>query len=226
MTYERLCRREMRCVARQDHNGPAPTDRPICDRCAEDLSRVLREFGGRDGLLVQLRLASLATLAGKGLTERTAGGAVEAPLLFDPHIDELANTVVTTVIEWAGYVALIAGVPMPPPGHHLAGRALDIAIATLRPRLSVLLALQRRGVSRNGEPAEMDGGDGALELFELHHRCRAALGRTLKVLYLPVPCPTCRVKALCRYDGHEGVRCGSCGAETELDDHEPVEESA
>lgn len=217
MTYERLCRRGERCAARHDYNGPAPTDRPICDRDTEELSRVLREF---EELLVQLHLMKLAALAGSGLAERVSGGAVEAPLLFDVNVDELANTVVGTVVEWATAVAQVAGAPVPPPGHHLAGRALRIAVGTLRPRLSVLLALQPRVVERAGEAFTMDGGAAAIEIFDLHHRCRAVLGRTRKIVHLPQPCPAdgCGVRALCRYDGHDEIRCNACGTEMTLDE--------
>lgn len=212
------CRRGEFCAARHQHGGkPAPADRPLCHRDEDELSRALREF---PELLVQLRVAARAALPGRGLTEPTAGGNVVPPLLFRADLDELAELLVRTTWEWAMAVAVQARIPVPPPGEHYAGRSLLQCVAVLRPRLSVLLALRDIAVYRDGEIVELDGGDAALELFSLHHRVRAVLGVTRKVVYLTEPCPRedCGVKALCRYDGHDGVRCASCGAEFELDD--------
>lgn len=223
MTIEQVCRRGTFCVDRHEWNGPAPAARPICDRDTDELHRVIREFLE---LLPHLRAAALAALPGRAPGGRTGGGEVEAPLPFRADLDELADLVVATVGEWAWHVAQVARIPGPPPGRHQPGRALTISAAILRPRLSVLLALQPIYVVRDGETVAMDGGDAALELFDLHHRVRAVLGRTNKVLHLPWPCRGCGVRALQRYDGHEQVVCGSCNAQTEMDDHDPIQESA
>lgn len=233
-TYEQRCRRGQFCAARFDWNGPAPAARPLCDRDTDELDRVLRELVE---LLPHVRAVALAALPGRASGDRTGGGSVEAPLPFRADLDELADLIGATVGEWASYVAVVARILGPPPGKHQAGRALQVAVAILRPHLSVLLALQPRAVRRLDETVAMDGGDAALELFALHHRTRAVLGRTNKVLHLPWPCPStvidedeseriCGVRALERYDGYEQVVCSSCGAQTTMDDHQPLEESA
>lgn len=223
-TYEQMCRRGQFCAARAEWNGrPAPAARPICDRDTDELDRVIRELVE---LLPHLRAAALAALPGKSADGKTGGGNVEAPLPFRADLDELAAQVVATVGEWASYVATVARIPGPPPGRHQPGRALTTSAGILRPRLSVLLALQPLYVLRDNEHVVMDGGDAALELFTLHHRVRAVLGRTNKVLHLPWACPSCKVRALQRYDGHEAIVCGSCGAQTVMDDHDLIEESA
>lgn len=222
-TYEQVCRRGQFCAARAEWNGPAPAARPICDRDTDELDRVIRELVE---LLPHLRAAALAALPGKSPDGKTGGGNVEAPLPFRADLDELAAQVVATVGEWASQVAAVARIPGPPPGRHQPGRALTASAAILRPRLSVLLALQAATVTRDGEAVAMDGGDAALELFTLHHRVRAVLGRTNKVLHLPWPCPACGVRGLERYDGYESIVCGSCGAQSVMDDHDQFQESA
>lgn len=211
------CRRGPRCSAKDPQGNPAPADRALCVRDEDELGRAIRDF---PRLLTDLRVAMLAALPGRGMSEPTAGGAVEAPLPFRADLDDLANNLVVTTVHWAGIVAAVAGADRPPPGAHLAGRALERAVKLLRGHLSVFLALQPVTVVRDGANVALDGGDAALELFQLHHRVRAVLGTTRKVVYLTNPCPSpgCGVKALCRFDDQDGLRCAACGAEHELDD--------
>lgn len=214
------CRRGPHCTARDVQGNPADAPRALCVRDEDELGRTLRAYPDD---LVQLRLAALAALPGTGLSEHTAGGAVEAPLPFRADLDELADLLVSTTVEWAWIIASVSGVPGPPPGRHYPGRALQHAVGILRPRMSVLMALQPWTVTRGGEPVDMDGGDAALELFDLHHRVKAVIGVTRKVLHLPNPCPVCGVRALCHFAGENGLRCGSCNAEPELDDVQGVQ---
>lgn len=217
---ERFCRRGPFCTARDGHGQPAVADRALCIRDEDELGRVLREMLET---LIQLRIAALAALPGHGLSERTAGGTTEPQLPFRADLDELANDLVGTAVEWATAVADVARCPAPPPGRHYAGNALAIAAQILYGRRSVFLALQPRTVQRGDESLVMDGGDAALELLWLHHRVGAVLGRTRKVLHLPEPCPACGVKlTLAHYAGSSDVRCSSCHAESRLDDIQGV----
>lgn len=210
------CRRGPHCAARDPHGYPASADRALCHRDEDELGRVLRDAPEN---LAQLRIAALAALPGRGLTERTAGGATEVPLPYRADLDELADDLVGTAVEWATAVAEVARCDPPPPGRHYPGNALALAAQILYGHRSVFLALQPRPVVRGDETLTYDGGDGALELFYLHDRVKVVLGRTRKVLHLPEPCPACGVKlVLCHYAHQTEVRCASCNAVFQLDD--------
>lgn len=224
-----LCRRGQFCADRHEHGGPAPADRALCHRDEDELGRVLRELPEQ---LANLRADMLAPLPGRPASERTAGGDVEAPLPFRADLDEFQRWFVALVVQWAGFVARVANVPGPPPGERLQGRALAAAVAILRPRITVLLALQPHAVWRrtpdhpDGEAVYLDGGDGALEIFDAHHRARAILGRTRRTRLLPYTCRNleCGVKSLeLDPDSKPDVRCSSCGQTSRLDDYETVE---
>lgn len=217
---DEVCRRGPHCAGRDPAGAPAPTPRPVCDRDADELVRVLGEL---PELFVHLRLA-LPPCGGVG--ERVSGTRTPPPpLRLD--VDALMGELVGITAYWAAEVAAVVGLTTPPrriDGVQRArdGWALTLACAMLRPRITVLLALAPRWVDGDPEPVELDGGDAALELFTLHHRTRSVLGRTRLVHRFREPCPHCAVKTLTRADGADAVLCDSCGQSLTLDEYEAL----
>jgi ribosomal protein S27AE len=214
------CRRGHHCAARDSAGEPAPTPRPQCDLDADELLRILDELPEQ---LVRLRLALVPS---GGLSERVSGTrSPSVPLRLD--VEALMRDLVGITAYWAAEVAAVVGLTTPPrriDGVQRArdGWALTAACAMLRNRVSVLLALPPRWINGEPGPVELDGGDGALELFTIHLRARRALGLTRLVHRFREPCPQCSAKTLTRPDGAETVMCASCGQALTMAEHEAL----
>lgn len=109
--------------------------------------------------------------------------------------------------------------------HTRPGFALQRASRILAGNMPVLLALRDVEIriwADNGRYSQLepcDGITGALDLLQLHHITRAALGQTKLVHQLPAPCPNCDHLALVRDDGDGFVHCQRCRLQWDEDDY-------
>ena len=82
---------------------------------------------------------------------------------------------------------------------HSEARRVQLAYLYTKPRVDVLATYP-------GASAKI------VELDELHHHYRRAMGYTRKIQYLPCPCPSCDLRSLAmRFGDEESISCGSCG---------------
>lgn len=90
------------------------------------------------------------------------------------------------------------------------GWAVQRAVEIIGPRLRLLAGLGPVAVMFDGEPVDMDGSDGIVNLVRLHAISRSMLGLTLKIEQLPGECSGCQMSTLRRVSGSETVYCDAC----------------
>lgn len=219
MTELHRCRRGSRC-ANHETDAATPTIKrgaPInaaeglCHTCTRQLHRAIVDMP-RD----YLDLESALTGIRDGLRQ-VVGGTPELPVPISLTIEAAQAELLHEAQCWAESTAEVIGVwwDTQRAQHSRPGIVLERAKRLLTGGLSAFLAL--RNVVHTawacGEwvTLDRDGLDGAIVLFDLHHRARTLTGLTRLVNRLPTPCPRCERVALERADGSETITCAACG---------------
>lgn len=218
------------------------------ERCAGAEKTVAGKLGARiltdDGICLPCTTRTTEAIAAlpadyvdleRGLQRGTVGLAElvaatpDLPAPLQVNLAALAAELVRVAITWAEPVAERLNIDWDSRlmgGHARPGYALQRAARLLALNMPVLLALRDIEVlvwADNGryhrvEPC--DGITGALEMLELHHLTRTALGLTRLTHRLPAPCPRCDRMTLVRDNGGEDVRCQQCRISWPYEDYQ------
>lgn len=172
---------------------------------------------------------------GQGLQRGSAGMAElvaaskELPAPLRVNLAALASELVRVATTWAEPVAERLNIDWDSrlmDRHARPGYALQRATRLLTTNMSVLLAVRDfevlvwadDGRYHRAEPC--DGIAAALELLDLHHLVRSALGLTRLTHRLPAPCPRCENLTLIRDNGKDDVHCQRCGISWPYEDYQ------
>lgn len=235
---QRPCARGERCASRDRNGEPAFGPRVLC---SADRDFLLQAIEALPDMYLELYLR-LGDRGGSGDGPRVSGGGKTAPIPIRSDISALMTQIVEELTSWDERVRLVANLDMT--GVDLPRRdsvAMTTACRTLATHVDVLLALgpepMNRSVAEHAVAAlpddaeghirpagwaivreDLDGGDAALEIFNLHARCRSKLGYTRKHVLLRSRCWDCDASGkLVRYDGASGlddhVTCQECRSE-------------
>lgn len=234
---QRACARGEHCASR-DHSGePALGPRVLCSADRDLLVGAIERLPGMY-LELYLRLGDKGT--GEG--PRVSGGGRSAPIPIRLDISTLMADIAEILTSWDARVRTVARLDMA--GADWPRRdsiAMTTTCRILATHVDALLALEpetmNRCVSENAVSAlpddtdghvrpagwaitrrDLDGGDAAKEIFDLHRRCRSKLGYTRKDVLLRSRCWQCDAAGkLVRYDGSAGlddhVTCQACRTE-------------
>ncbi|MEO3860906.1 hypothetical protein [Acrocarpospora sp. B8E8] len=218
---DRPCARDQRCSAATidpdtGRREPAHSPRPLCDTDRDLLQVAIGQLPRMYVRVHQALLVAGASSNGgpKVTTSKSPG------LLINTSADELLRLLTFTLVSWEERVREVAH--LSPLDTELSRRrrdsvALQQAVKILEPRVDALLALDFEPMMRDGEIVELDGEDAALELFQLHWKCRAVLTDTSAPAEpLKVPC-RCGLRQLVQIfdfeDRPDGAVCRQCRAE-------------
>lgn len=232
----RPCARGTRCTDRKvviDQGErivqPAWTYRPFCDRDREHLITTIQDLPTKYARLY----LDLPRSGGAG---EKVSGSKTPPVPLRVDVEALMRDMVHTAVTWQEIVAAVAG--LTEPGRKRQGRALGDACRALAAHVDALLSLDPWPVARyipihqaanlptgtTGQVfphagyavavLELDGAQAALELLDLHARCRSMLGLTRRRDLLSVPCHKCGHVAIYRDETSDGLQdeahCGHC----------------
>lgn len=230
---QKPCARGDRCAERT--NGqPALGPRAFC---ATDHQIVGRALTWLPAAYVDLhqRLGERTT----SRTERVSSSRTPA-VPINLAVDSLLTDMVGLLESWAErvrHVARLSERSTEKSRHRRDAVVVVTAVQTLTAHLDVLLALPAEPMPRflqlrdaaalaDGVTGivraydvianpELSGADAGLEILHLHARARSMLGLTPRHEDLPVPCWSCGLKAVRRWDGSAGLadeaECSGCG---------------
>jgi hypothetical protein len=236
----RPCARGVHCADRQiviDDGRrivePAWTYRPFCDLDRQRLITCIEAIPGQYVDLYRKLLPS-------GSGGQRVSGSRTPPIPMVLNVEALMREVVHVVCSWAEVVGHVANLSSTD-GPRRAGTALSEASKALAIHVDALLALGSWSVTRYMDihkaadlPADtigwvhphagyveaivdLDGPAAALELLDLHAKCRSVLGLTKKREILTIPCHGCGHAALHREETSQGMEdgatCGNCRTE-------------
>lgn len=204
------CMAESRCRARDERGDPALTDGFfLCFYCLESAERDVRALvlDYRD---LEQQLPPSLGVWGDGMPRGSTG----RPLPLNEHALNLQHEIWFLTDAWDAVVRDVARLSDKPPRTR-AGWAVQQSVSILAPRLDVLA--EASGVMWDYPGAverceEIPGWQGVLDLGQLHHRARTALGLTARKREHcgPVPCRRCDLKLLFRVPGEDSVECDGC----------------
>jgi hypothetical protein len=234
---QRPCARGERCASRDAGKNPLLGPRTFC---AADRAHIATCLGWLPEAYVELylRLAE----KGSGGHDKVSGSRDHS---VPPNlgVDALMVEIIHLVASWDDRVRAVAN--LSEPGRRVSSRRMDAGVplsrmvATLSAHLDAALALEPEPMMRYipisqaadlppgtigwVRPAadyaevmlDLSGAEFGLEILTVHRKIRHLLGLTPKHQDLPVPCWSCGVKAVRRWDGGAGLadeaECGECG---------------
>lgn len=204
---------DARCRARDEHGNPVETSGlPLCVWCLEAAQRDVR------ALVLDYR--DLEQHLPPSLGQRGSGmppaRGISAPLPIAEHVLDLQIDIFRLLDAWDDVIRDICRLS-DKPQRTRAGWAVQQSVTVLAPRLDVLAGVSGTMWDYPGSVercSEVPGWQGVLDLVQLHHRARRALGLTREspTLLVGVPCPECNAATLYRGPGDDAVRCGRCSA--------------
>lgn len=221
---QRPCARGDRCSERDSQGQPAQGPRPFC---ATDQLVVARSLAWLPEAFVLLHQRLGDKSAGR--TEKVSASRTPS-IPLNLAVDTLLTDMVGLLESWAERVRDVARLSGPTTDASRRRRdAIVVADATriLTGHLDVLLALPEAPMVRflplhqigklsDDTPGivlayaaitnpDLSGADAGLEILHLHSRARGLLGLTPKHQDLPVPCWSCGLKTVRRWDGAAGL---------------------
>lgn len=242
-TDQRTCNADTTCKAYDPVGRHAyPTNDPLCHACLDHAERDIRTLTYDYLDLAQLHEASMS----QAINEKTAGSK-EKTMLLVGHVEALQAEIVHVTTTWEYEVRVTAHLSDPqtlvpvadwhttltrrtPPPRMRGGAAVQRATAIIAPRLRMLSLIPATAVCPTGvedDPQDITGWEAALQLADLHGRCRGVLGRTRRTLSLHGVCPNpaCSAQALYRqeprdYLDEQPVWCDTCKTQRPYADYE------
>ena len=202
------------CRALDEHGNPAVTDGFLCFHCLESAERDVRALvlDYRD---LEQQLPPSLGVWGDGMPRGTSGH----PLPLNEHALNLQHEIWWMTDAWDAVARDAARLSDKPPRTR-AGWAVQQSVSILAPRLDLLARTSGTMWDYPGSTdrcSEIPGWQGVLDLAQLHHRARHALGLSADrgELIVGVACPRCDIRSKLVRDAEGGVSCRSCKSRLE-----------